>query len=341
MAETMLAAFFKTPGQVELREVEKPRPGPGEVLVRITAAGICGSDVAAWREIEQDWHRRGHEFAGVVEEVGEGVGGLAEGDVVAGIGSLPCGECLHCRRGVPKFCLRPRGSGGGAFAEYLCLPARYWYPLQGLSAEDGALMEPLTVALEMVRDGAVVLGSRVLLLGAGPIGLMALAICKSAGAWVAVVHPRTSARRWQIAEAWGADAMIDAGDEDIPGRVRELAPDGVDAALITIKPSVGIDLAAACCTRGGVLSLIGMQWGRAQFDVDIDRFHFANLRLVGSNHNPCGLYYAQAAELLRRNVVRSGELVTHRFALPDIAEAFATVAERRAEVGKVMIVAEA
>jgi L-iditol 2-dehydrogenase len=340
LTETMIAAFFRTPAQVELREVAKPQPGPGEVLVRITATGICGSDVAAWRGIEQDWHRRGHEYAGVVEAVGEGVERLTSGQVVAGYGSVPCGVCAHCRRGKLKYCLHPRGSGGGAFAEYLCGPAALWFPLDGLTAEEGALLEPLTVALEMVRDGEVELGKEVLLLGAGPIGLMALAVAKASGAKVYVVHPRSSRKRWAIAEAWGADAMIDAEDRDVEARVKELAPQGVDAVLITTTPTVGIGLAAACATRGGVLSLIGMQWGTAHFALEIDRFHFSNLKLVGSNHNPCSLYYDEAADLLRRRVVRADELISHRFSLSKIADAFRTASEQRAEVAKVMVTQE-
>lgn len=337
MADTMLVAFFKTPRRVELREVARPVPGPGEVLVRITASGVCGSDVAAWRQIEQDWHRRGHEFAGVVEAVGEGVQGLAPGRAVAGYGSLPCGECSRCRSGRPRYCLAPRGSGGGAFAEYLCTPDRFWYSLDGLTPEEGALLEPLTVALEMVRDGRVGLGDRVLLLGAGPIGLMALAVARAAGAEVYVAHPRSSARRWALAEAWGADALIDARG-DVAAEVRALAPEGVDAVLITTTPSSGVPLAAFCGKRGAVLSLIGMEWGPARMELEIDRFHFANLSLVGSNHNPCGLHYDRAAELLRGGVIRADELISHRFPLAEVAAAFTTADEQRGAVAKVMIV---
>ncbi|MBC7288169.1 MAG: alcohol dehydrogenase catalytic domain-containing protein [Armatimonadetes bacterium] len=309
-----------------------------EVLVKITAAGICGSDVAAWREIERDWHRRGHEFAGVVEAVGEGVTGIAIGQAVAGYGSLPCRVCAHCRRGKLRFCLSPKGSGGGAFAEYICAPAEFWFPIDGLSCEEGALLEPLTVALEMVRDADVKLGDHVVLLGAGPIGLMALAICKAIGAKVYVVHPRTSRRRWETAEAWGADAMIDAHAHDVAGQVRAYTTNGADAVLVTTRPSDTLDLAAQCATRGGTLSLVGMEWRRAQIALDIDRFHFANLRLVGSNHNPCSLYYEEAAELLRRKIVRADELISHRFALREIEQAFITASEHRADVAKVMIV---
>jgi len=134
--------------------------------------------------------------------------------------------------------------------------------------------------------------------------------------------------------------MIDAGEENVIERVRELAPGGVDSVLITTRPSSGIALAADCARRGATLSLIGMEWGRARLDLDIDRFHFANLRLVGSNHNPCSIHYDDAADLLRRGVVPAQELVLHRFPLADIEKAFRLSAEQPGEVAKVMIVAE-
>jgi L-iditol 2-dehydrogenase len=335
-----LAAFFRTPGRVELREIERPTPGPGEVLVRITAAGICGSDVAGWREIEQDWHRRGHEYAGVVEAVGEGVADMKPGQLVAGYGSLPCGVCSRCQEGKARYCLQVRGLGGGAFAEYLCGATEYWYPLEGLSAEEGSLLEPMTVALEMVRDGDVAAGKKVLLLGGGPIGLMALAMCKAKGAEVFVSHRKSSRKRWELAEAMGADAMIDAGSEDVAARTRELAPEGADAVLITTKPAEGIGVAAAAAKRGAALSLIGMQWKPVTLELDIDRFHFANLRLVGSNHNPCSLHYDTAAELFRQGKVRADQLVSHRFPLAEIEAAFRLASEKPGEVAKVVIVGE-
>jgi threonine dehydrogenase-like Zn-dependent dehydrogenase len=197
------AAFFRLPGEVELREVDDPRPQAGQVLVRILASGICGSDDYAYRtgkglegHRQTAWHRRGHEYAGVVVEVGPGVEGLRRGDMVSGIGSLPCRTCAACRRGAPALCARPRWCGGEGFSEYLCKEAEWFYPIPALSAEQGALMEPLTVAMDMVNDAAVRTDGKVLILGAGPIGLMAVRLCRCAGAGrVYVSHPSHSQAR--------------------------------------------------------------------------------------------------------------------------------------------------
>ncbi len=335
--QTARVAYFKTPGRVELRQEPLPQPGPGQVLVRVRACGICGSDMAWWRAVDRDWHRRGHEYAGEVAAMGEGVEDLAPGQLIAGIGSVPCGRCRNCSRRLPQFCLSPRGAGAAAFADYVVLAREFCFPIEGLSPAQGALIEPLTVALEMVRDGAVTLGSRVVILGAGPIGLMALRIAQKMGADVAVVHRRSSRARFSLAQRWGALRVIDAESENPAQAIRELWPEGADAALVTIPPSQGIPLAMEILTRGGTISLVGMQWGTMAAELDIDRFHFANLRLVGSNHNPAGFYYPEAARLLRDGTVPAEELISHRFPLDRIAEAFEFADANRGEVIKVII----
>jgi len=335
----MLAAFFKTPGVVELREVERPEPRNGEVLVRVTAAGICGSDVAFFRSKQRDWHRRGHEFAGVVEKVGEGVQRLKRGDLVAGVGSVPCGECSGCARGEPQLCSNVRAAGVGAFAEYVCNGEEFFFKIDGLTGEEGALIEPLTVAMQMVRDAGVGFGSKTLLMGAGPIGLMALNICKASGARAYVSHPTSSRARLEAARGMGADAVF--SPNELTQRLLEREPEGVDSAMVTIPPSIGIAQAASVLRVGGTIALIGMEFEpEANLRLDIDRFHFRKLRLIGSNHNPCAPLYPEAARLLREGIVNVEKIVSHRFPLFWIKEAFEFATERRDEVIKVMIVAE-
>ncbi len=316
-----------------------PEPKAGEVLVRVLACGICGTDAEAFRSHLTDWHRRGHEYSGEVVAVGEGVTSLRPGDLVAGIGSLPCGRCPRCQRGELSYCARPLWFGGDALAEFLCKPAEFFFPIPDLTPEEGALMEPLTVAIDLVRDGNVHLGSKVLLIGAGPIGLMALRLCQEAGAARCYVsHPSTSAARAQLASEWGADAILFPDREEIVARMSELEPDGVDSVLVTIKPSLGIPQAAQVCAVGGTIAFIGMEWKQeTDIRLNIDRFHFRKVRLVGSNHNPCNLLYPQAADLLRRKVIEVNRLVSHRFSLDDIADAFRVAVEQRGKVVKVMV----
>lgn len=342
----MKAAFFKLPGQVELRQIDDVRPQAGQVLVRILASGICGSDDFAYRTSEElqglrrtSWHRRGHEYAGRVVEVGQDVRGFRPGDMASGIGSLPCGTCASCARGEPALCSGPRWCGGEGFSEYLCKDEEWFYPIGGLPAEQGALIEPLTVAMEMVNDAAVGPGSKVLLLGAGPIGLMAISLCKLSGASrVYVSHPSHSRARLTAANELGADRVFLCDKEDVVAGIKQEHPEGLDAVLVTIRPGVGIPQAEAVCGLGGRISLIGMANQASEtIALNIDSFHFKKLSLVGSNHNPCSRLYPAAVELLRRGDVDAARIVSHRFPLDDVKEAFEFATAERDKAVKVMI----
>ena len=340
--DLMKAAFFKLPGEVEIRDVPRPVPGAGEALVRVSACGVCGGDVQPFRSGRADWHRRGHEYAGEVVEVGEGVADVKPGDVVTGFGSVPCWECPACLRGEPRYCHHPRSFDFNAFAEFVCERTEFFFPIPDLSPDEGALMEPLTVAMDLVRDGGVGLGRKVLLMGAGPIGLMALRLCHEAGASrIYVSHPSTSTARLQLARQWGADVLLHPDEEDVVARMKEVEPDGVDCALLTIVPSVGIPQAAQVCSIGGTIAFIGMEWKpQADIRMNIDGFHFHKLHLVGSNHNPCSRLYAVAADLLRRKVIDAHQLVSHRIRLERIEDAFQLATGQRDKVRKILVVQE-
>jgi len=340
------AAFFKLPGQVELREIDDLRPQARQVLVRILASGICGSDDYAYRtgkglegSTSGSWHRRGHEYAGRVIEVGRQVKKLRPGDMVSGIGSLPCETCTSCRRGEPALCSSPRWCGGEVFSELLCKDEEWFHPIGDLTAEQGALMEPLTVAIDMVHDAEVTSGSKVLILGAGPIGLMAISLCRLAGAdKVYVSHPSHSHARLATAKDLRADRVFLSDSEDVAAGIRQQHPRGLDAVLVTIRPSVGIPLAEEVCGLGGRISLIGMANEPTDtISLNIDRFHFKKLSLVGSNHNPCSRLYPAAADLLQRGDVDAARIVSHRFPLERIQEAFEFAVAERGKAVKVMI----
>lgn len=342
----MRAAFFRMPGSVELCDVPDLQPGAGQVLVRMLASGICGSDDYAYRTgkelgglVRDEWHRRGHEYAGRVVAAGPGVEGLRVGDLVAGIGSLPCGSCAACRRDDPALCAGSRWCGAEGFSEYVCKGAEWFHLVPGLSAEQGALIEPLTVAMEMVSDGGVTAGSTVLIMGAGPIGLMAIGVCRRIGARrVYVSHPSHSRARLAAAEALGADQVYLSDKDDVVAALRRTHPEGLNAVLVTVRPGLGVPLAAAVCGLGGRISFVGMANEPTDtITLDIDSFHFRKLSLVGSNHNPCSRLYPAAVELLRSGAVDAGVLISHRFPLERIAEAFAFATTARGDVVKVLI----
>lgn len=335
----MKAAFFQLPGEIELRDVPTPEPKDDEVLVRVIACGICGTDVEAFRSHRADWHRRGHEYAGEVVAIGSSVTEVGVGDIIAGVSSLPCGRCRQCLSGRPRQCTQRQYGGSDAFAEYVCKPSKFFCPISDLTPEEGALIEPLTVAIQLVQDGGVQFGSTVLLIGAGPIGLMTLKLCKECGARkIYVSHPSTSVERLKLAQEWGADLVLHPDKEDIVSRLRQIEPDGVDSVLVTIKPSICISQAVEVCAIGGTIAFIGVEWQpEANLRFDVDKFHFHKLKLVGSDHNPCGLLYNNAADLLRRKVIDAQKLITHRFPLERISEAFKLAVEGGKYSRKIMV----
>jgi len=335
----MKAAFFRLPGEVEVRDVPTPEPSHGEALVRVLACGICGTDAEAFRSHKADWHRRGHEYAGEVVKLGDGVSNLKVGEIVAGVSSVPCFECRACLKGEPQYCIQRKYGGSDAFAEFVCKSSKFFYPTPGLTPEEASLIEPLTVAIQLVRDGNVGMGSTVLIIGAGPIGLMALKLCRESGARrVYVFHPSTSVERLKRAKEFGADAIFHPDIEDAVERLRQIEPNGVESILVTVKPSIGIPQAIKACSIGGTIAFVGVEWrAEAELKIDVDKFHFSKMKLIGSDHNPCILLYEEAADLLRRKVIDAEKIISHRFPLERIKEAFEIASKGGREVCKVVV----
>ena len=224
----MLAARLHGPADVRVEEVPAPGlPAAGEVLLRVKAVGVCGSDLHVYRHAEIGGARLegplilGHEFAGVVEEVGEGcLDGefrpLEPGARVAVDPAQPCGQCELCERGHPNLCLNLRFCGlwpdQGALCQWMHMPAHTCFPLpDGLNDDAGVLLEPLGVAIHTVDLAKIRVGHRVAILGAGPIGLCILQLVRLAGADAVFVADRFPwrvelARRLGATAAWCCDA---------------------------------------------------------------------------------------------------------------------------------------
>ncbi len=222
----MQAIVFPEPGRIELQEAPTPVCGEGEARIRVTRAGVCGTDLHIYRNEYMAMLPLipGHEFVGVVEAVGAGVADLAVGQRVVVDPNLYCNECEHCRRGLHNHCLKWEGVGitrPGAFAQYVTVPARACYHVpDGLDDAAAAWVEPVACVAHAMRRLLVNPGERVLLFGAGPMGLLLVQALGHRGAGViVVVEPQ--ARRREQARAWGATAL-DMGD-DLDARLAELA----------------------------------------------------------------------------------------------------------------------
>lgn len=260
----MKAILYSDWGKLELVEVPEPKTAPGEVLIRVNHVGICGSEIEC---VVQRHPRRqpplimGHEFAGTIEGLGDGVTGLTVGQKVAVNPIVACWKCRWCRQGRPNLCERRQllsMNRPGAFAQFVTAPAENCYPLpEGMSTREGAVVEPVANAVHAVRLAHSVLPERVIVFGAGPIGLVCTQVAKALGAtFVATVE--IVPERIAIAKKF-ADAVINPQSEDLLEKVKELTNgQGFDLALDAVGRSITRRLAVQSVHPTGVVVWVGL-----------------------------------------------------------------------------------
>jgi len=340
----MRAAFCRGPGEIVLDEIARPEPGPGEVLVRVRNCGICGSDL--------HWYHDqmvipavcpGHEIAGEVAAAGADVATLREGDRVAIEGISSCGRCRYCLAGNYHCCTAIGVVGmtiPGGFADYVTMPARHCFVIPpDVEFATAALSEPLGVAVHGVRIAGLAIGQRVLVLGAGTIGLAAVVAARAGGAGEVLVTARRPQQR-AAALALGADRVLDAADTSALIEVAQEAP--VDQVVETVGGTADtLDTAVAACRPGGTICVLGAFTGAPTFPA---LFVLAKeLTVKGS------FVYSRAGaradfeivqDLLRRQGSTIGRtLVTHRVPLAEIADAFRIASDKSTGSIKVSIAA--
>jgi L-iditol 2-dehydrogenase len=319
-------------------------PGPGELQVRVQAVGICGSDMHSFSEggIGDTRCRYpmvlGHEPAGVVTRTGSGVTGWAAGDLVACEPGIYCYHCEHCRSGRHNLCahIRFMSTPGepGFFREVVNLPASNVLPLAaGLSAAEGALVEPISIALHSLRLAPPGLGDTAVVVGAGPIGLFTAAVLKLAGAGrVWAVEPL--AHRRAMALALGADAALDPAEDFVAAVASDTRGRGVDLVFDCAAKAETANQALHLARPGGRVVLTGIpSQMRLEFDVHTwRRKELAIFNVRRSNHEGHA-----ACELLARHARRLAPVITHTRALEDIQGAFALLEGYQDGVGKLVV----
>jgi len=257
-------------GSLEVQDLPTPKPGKGEVLVKMRAAGICFSDVMI---LNNKYKGRvpvpipiimGHEGAGVVAEVGEGVEHVKAGDKV-GLNPLwGCGQCQNCLNGYPNMCMTWRHLGitcDGTFAEYRVVPAFVVYKLpDSISMIDAAFLEPISLTVRTLDHVKPRLGDTVAIIGPGSIGMFHLQAFKSAGASIVIVIGLDQdAKRFEIAKKLGADHIVNGSKEDVEKRVKELTNGlGADIVVETANSPVTVPLAINLTAARGRIVLFGL-----------------------------------------------------------------------------------
>ena len=315
----MRAAVGNEEHGLEVVDVPDPSPGAGELVLRVTACGICGSDLKLVKSASAGMVM-GHEFCGTVVAVGsDAPGGWREGDAVTALPAIGCGHCLACLAGDPVRCASVGlvGVGGppGAYAEYVRVGARETLRLpDGLAPEAGALVEPLAVGLHAVNRAGLFPGARVLVLGAGPIGLAIVAWARLLGAGDVVASDLAAPRR-DAATRIGASSAVEPGDDALAGPF--------DVVFECVGAPGMLDACVAAVAHRGTVVVVGVCMQPDPF-----RPLLAVMKEVGMHFV---VYYTRqefehTIDTLARGLIRSGDLVTSGITLDGIDRAFTELA---------------
>ncbi len=333
----MLRALLVEPGKVVLAETGTPRPGKGELLVRIKAALTCGTDLKAFvrgHPLIPMPGPFGHEFSGVAAGTGRGVKGFKEGDEIMSVHSAPCLRCGYCKRNLHNLCEDiMRSKVMGAFAEYILLPAHIvrqnaFRKPKKLSFEEAAFLEPLACVVHGVEPLGIKRGEAALVIGSGPIGLLHAMLIKQKGALVAAAD--INAARLRKAKRLGADRAVDVSKEDLAGALAGLTPGGMGFDYVfecTGRPEVW-ESSAAYLRRGGTLVLFGGCPPGTRVTFDARRLHYDEITLKGDFHyTPEDV--RRAYGLLAGGKLDVRELISGRYSLRNLKKAFDKLAEGR------------
>jgi L-iditol 2-dehydrogenase len=331
MATANLTARFHAARDVRLADEPTPAPAAGESLVRITAVGLCGSDLHWYDEggIGDSRITRpivgGHEMAGVVE------GGPLDGVRVAVDPAIPCHHCDLCLRGHPNLCreivFAGHGTRDGGLQRYLVWPTARLHPLpEALSDADGAMLEPLGVAVHAVDLGHIPLGGSVAVIGCGPIGLLLIQVARAAGA-ARVLAADPLAHRRSAAADRGADEVLDPADDAYPARLAEFTGGlGVDVAFEIAGTDPAIAAAMEVVRPGGRVVLGGIPSAETSaFPASVARRKGLTLMLVRRMKE----VYPRATALVEAGLVDVRSVVSHRFPLTEVDDAFKTAVARQ------------
>jgi len=345
MAGTMRGVVFLGDRRAEVREFPIPAPGPGQVLVRLRRAAVCGSDLHVYRQPSSYFEGKaawipGHEPAGDVVALGPGCERVKEGDRVTIYHWLACGHCRECRQGYYQFCEQRRGLGQpnavGPDADYIVVDERNCLLLPAsLSYEDGAFIACIAgtgySAMRKLRCNGE---DTVLVTGQGPVGLVGDVLAKAMGARVVAVD--LVAERLALADVAGADAIVDAATEDAGDAVRALTGGrGATAGYETSGSAAGRQAVIDGLRVQGRAAFVGI--GAQEPSLPVGPIIGKELTIMGSFVMPIGYYWDLVAFMLRHDLSSCfDKLVTHRYSLEDAPEAFAIADEGRC--GKVMLV---
>lgn len=341
----MNAAVLNKPFDIEVKQLPIPEPKEDEVLIRVHCIGICGSDVHYYehgrigRYVVEAPLILGHELAGEVVQTGARVTNVSAGDRVAVEPGVTCGRCTSCKEGRYNLCpdvqFMATPPVDGAWAEYVTIRSDFVFKLpDGVSYEEGAMIEPLSVGLHAMKRGRVAPSDRVLVTGLGPIGLLSVVAAKLYGVNEIYGTDVIPSRR-KLAEELGITKVIDPSVESVAERLEELTGgEGVDVVVESSGNARVVSDTVKLVKRGGRIVLVGMP---AEDDIPLN----VN-QIIDGELDVMGIFryantYPDAISLLSRSDLDIEKIITHKFALKDIKEAIETARTQKDASIKIMI----
>ena len=330
----MRAARLHGVGDLRVEEVSRPAvSADDEVLIRIHACGICPSDLRAYTGVRPPLrplpYTPGHEWAGEVVALGDGVQGLAVGDRVVPNWRVVCGVCYHCIRGQHNFCENlQRGRVRGGFAEYGVAPAGNLLKIpEGVSYQQACFCEPLACCINGSLGSDIQFGDDAIVIGAGPIGLMHLQLARYAGARVYVSD--LIPERLEKAEALGADGAIYAAENDPVERGKALTDGrGADVVIVAVGAPLALRQALELVGICGTVNFFAGTYPPTTVEVDPNLIHYKQIRLTGSrDFTP--FHFDTALRFIASGTVQVAPLISHDLPLAQVKEGFEVVAARQ------------
>jgi D-arabinitol dehydrogenase (NADP+) len=328
----MRALNIVEPGRAVVLEMKRPEPGPGEVLIEVMACGICGTDIHIFRGEYIGAYPiiPGHEFSGIVEEVGEGVTRFKRGDHVAVEPNIACNNCYNCLHNRQNFCLNWEAVGvtrPGAMAHYVLAPEENTFDIGSLPFEAGALMEPLSCIIHGLQELDISLADRIAVLGAGPIGLLMIQLIRHMGAVEVIAVDRNRAR---------LDAAARYGASPTVTDVNLLKPDGydvvVDATGVVEVMSKTLDFVRP----GGSVLLFGVPPKGKPMQIEPFTMFRKGLSIFSSFTSVRNSY--QAVSLLQSGIIDFGGIISHSLSLDEFQHGVEIIEKGAEQVKKVMII---
>ena len=342
MTDRMKAIRYHAPGDIRVEMIDVPQCGDGELRVKIDACAVCGTDMKAYKHGNPRIKApmvMGHEFTGIVDTIGSGVEGFAIGDRIVMATSISCGDCAYCKKGWRNLCanIAPMGfSYPGGMAEYTVIPQRaivnghvIKVP-DGVRAEHAALAEPLSCAVNSATNSNIQSGDTVVVVGAGPMGIMNACVAQQMGA-SKIILAEINPQRLAQGKQFGFDLLVNPATEDLAEIVKENTDGlGADVAIVAAPAAQPqADALELVRKQGTVCLFASLPATNCMIEINSRTLHYGEIKLVGTSDST-GAHVTKAVEMIAGGTLPSDKLATHILGLDDILKAFELMASGEA-----------